>query len=88
MLESAPGSSQWTSTMPPLVPERATCSRKSEATFTPFCFMAQIDRRPAIEAAKATSTATFSFTDHSTYMLRSRDARESCSIISDDGVPG
>ena len=39
--------------------------RKSEATFNPFCFMAQIALIPEKEAAAATSKATFSLTDHS-----------------------
>ena len=52
--------------MPPRVPELARCSRKSEATLTPFCFMTHMERSPAKEAAAATSAATFSLVDHST----------------------
>jgi hypothetical protein len=37
----------------------------SEATFTPTPFIEVMERRPDIEAAIATSAATFSFTDHS-----------------------
>jgi hypothetical protein len=65
VLESAEGSSQAASTNPALVPVRFRFIRKSEATLTPFCFMATIARTPAKEAAAATSIATFSFTDHS-----------------------
>ena len=38
-----------------------------------------------MEAAKATSRATFSLTDHSTYILRFCEALERFSIISDEG---
>jgi hypothetical protein len=37
----------------------------SEATFMPTCFIAQKLRDPAIAAPKATSSETFSLTDHS-----------------------
>ncbi len=66
MLERAPGSSHGMRTMPPRVPDPARCRRKSEATFTPFCFITARPRRPANEAAAATSRAIFSFVDHST----------------------
>ena len=65
-LERAPGSSQVTRSIPPLVPDPVRWRRKSEATLTPFCFMTHIDRSPEKEAAAATSMATFSFADHST----------------------
>jgi hypothetical protein len=65
--ERAAGSSAATRTRPPVpTPERFRLRMKSEATFTPFCFMALKDRRPAKEAEAAASRATFSFTDHST----------------------
>jgi hypothetical protein len=40
--------------------------QNSEATFKPFCFVAQIALSPENAAAAATSMATFSLTDHST----------------------
>ncbi len=87
-LESAPGSSQVTRTIPPRVPEPVRWRRKSEATLTPFCFMTHSDRSPAKDAAAATSMATFSLVDHSTYSLPDSANRESVSMISDEGVPG
>jgi hypothetical protein len=58
---------------------------ESAATFTPTCFIAQIARRPIIEAPSATSSATFSFVDHSQYTPGSC---ASVSRISVEGVPG
>ena len=46
--------------------ELEALSRKSEATFNPFCFMAEMARSPENAAEVATSSATFSLTDHST----------------------
>jgi hypothetical protein len=65
-LESAPGSSHSTSTIPPRVPDEARCKRKSDATLTPFCFITHMERKPENDAAAATSSATFSLVDHST----------------------
>ena len=65
--ERAAGSSAVTKTSPPApTPERFRFKIKSEATLTPFCFIALKARRPEKEAAEAASSATFSLTDHST----------------------
>ena len=60
------GSSHVIRARPPFVPERLRLVKKSDTTFTPFCFMATIALHPAKDAAVAHSNATFSFTDHST----------------------
>jgi hypothetical protein len=52
-------------TRPPATPVRVMVIRASEATFMPTCFIAQKLRDPAIAAPKATSSETFSLTDHS-----------------------
>jgi len=41
--------------------------KASDATFMPTCFMAQNARAPDMDAPMATSSDTFSFTDHSAY---------------------
>jgi hypothetical protein len=50
--------------------------------------MAEMALSPEKAAAVATSTATFSFTDHSTYKFREWATAARVSIISVEGVPG
>jgi len=52
-------------TRPPATPVSVSVISASEATFRPTCFMALKEREPIIEAPMATSSDTFSFTDHS-----------------------
>ena len=52
-------------TRPPTTPVSVSVIRASEATFMPTCFMQQNEREPAKAAPMATSSETFSFTDHS-----------------------
>ena len=49
--------------------------------------MVTIERAPASAAPAATSSATFSLTDHSTWMLPGLPA-DTVGKISEDGVPG
>ena len=57
----------------------------SAATFTPTCFMQASERTPESAPPMATSSATFSFTDHSAWMPFSCDSVSSTSVL---GVPG
>ena len=52
--------------MPPCTPMYARLISGSEATFRPTCFIVTSARLPVYAAPAATSSATFSFTDHST----------------------
>ena len=88
VLDRPAGSSQITSTRPALVPVRLRFIRKSEATLRPFCFMATMARTPANDAAAAASRATFSFTDHSTWMSISLATSARLPMISEEGLPG
>ena len=60
----------------------------SAATLSPTCFIAASARAPPMAAPSATSSATFSFVDHSTYTRRSGSSRTSVWRISVEGVPG
>ena len=85
--EMGPGSSATTMTMPPLTPMYSRLMRGSAATFRPTHFMVTSERAPAYDAPAATSSAAFSFTDHSTYT--SPGLRfATVSMISVEGVPG
>ena len=63
----------------------ATENNGSAATFRPTCFIVAMARAPASEAPTATSSATFSFGDHS---QSTSPSRVSVSRISVLGVPG
>ena len=80
-----PTSSATAITSPPSVPVTVIVISASAATLRPTCFIAQKARAPTIEAPSATSSETFSFTDHSVYRSGKRDTS---SRISVDGVPG
>jgi hypothetical protein len=62
----------------------------SAATFSPTCFMATAERRPAMEFASAVSQATFSFTDHSAWSTAPVSFAKATTAerISEAGVPG
>jgi len=62
--------------------------RGSPATIRPRCFIAQIERAPAREAANAISTQTFSLTEYSKRTPRCWATRAKESVTSEDGVPG
>ncbi len=83
--EEKPTSSATAITRPPWTPVSAADIKVSAATFRPTCFIAVSARRPISEAPSATSSATFSFTDHSAW---TSSKCESVSTISVDGVPG
>lgn len=72
-------------TSPALAPTSPRVMSESAATLRPTCFIAVSARRPVIDAPSATSSATFSFVDHSAY-TPSRPA--SVARISVEGVPG
>src|SRR6266511_1217843 len=83
-----PGSSATTITRPPRTPVYAAVMNVSAATFRPTCFIVTRARVPPSDAPSATSIATFSFVDHSTWTRRSASDRTSASRISVLGVPG
>jgi hypothetical protein len=83
--EDMPTSSATAITRPPYAPVMVMVIRQSLATLRPTCFMAQKARAPVIEAPRATSIETFSFTDHSACRSGKRDR---VSRISVAGVPG
>ena len=72
-------------TRPPFTPVYEAVKIGSAATLTPTCFMAAIALAPAMEAPRATSTATFSLGAHSACspLYSARYSR-----ISVLGVPG
>ena len=61
---------------------------KSEATFSPTCFMAVRALAPQFAAPPATSAATISLVEYSMYIPASSAISEMESPISDAGVPG
>ena len=63
--EFAPGSSPRTTTMPPSSSSRPSCTKVSQATFSPTLLKNTVDRCPFTDAPYATSVATFSFTENS-----------------------
>src|SRR3990170_3823189 len=75
-------------TIPPTTPRYGMVERGSPAYISPRCFIAQRERAPAREAAKAISSATFSFTEYSNWIPRTDATRAKESVTSLDGVPG
>ncbi len=82
------GSPALTITMPATTPTYGMVEIGSPATIKPKCFMAQIERAPASEAANAISRQIFSLTEYSKTIPRSGLMRANVSVTSDEGVPG
>ena len=62
--ELAPGSSPNTTTIPPGNSMWLSCTKVSAATFSPTLLKKTQERCPLMDAPKATSVATFSFTEN------------------------